>query len=164
MKASDLLTLIVGLVLSPQLFLGTVGSQTKSPVVTTPQGKLKGSLHTSRGGRSYAAFKGIPYGRIVTRFEVIKTIKHEILELLLIWNHTHSPQFQRRVGETLPGTREVMGLLVPSGIVPLKAWLERRIVYFSMFLCRGDISSLQGMKMSMNCIQWLYLFMGEPIR
>lgn len=40
------------------------------PTVTLGQGVLQGVPATSRGGRSYNAFYGVPFGKVKKRFEV----------------------------------------------------------------------------------------------
>lgn len=40
------------------------------PTINIPQGSLVGSYETSRAGRTFASFKGIPYARVGQRFTV----------------------------------------------------------------------------------------------
>jgi len=40
------------------------------PVVTVEQGVLRGKIGTSRNGRQFYEFLGVPYGKIPTRFGV----------------------------------------------------------------------------------------------
>jgi len=44
----------------------------ETETITIKQGQLYGDTATTRGGRVYESFKGIPYGNIPGRFEVRK--------------------------------------------------------------------------------------------
>lgn len=52
-----------------------VGQEADKPIVDTHYGKLQGDVATSRDGRMFYQFKGIPYAKAPERFQVKRSIR-----------------------------------------------------------------------------------------